>query len=61
MTAKTKTYDSTTVSIDLQELKVPVERMAIDLDRSINWVVRKLLREHPSLNGKEKDKKQTDQ
>lgn len=56
MTAKTKTYDSTTVSIDLQELKVPVERMAIDLDRSINWVVRKLLREHPSLVHVKKDK-----
>lgn len=56
MATKTKTYDSTTVSIDFQELKVPIEHMARDLDRSINWVVRKLLREHPSLVHVKKDK-----
>lgn len=46
-------------SIDLKDLKTPLQRIAHDMDCSLNWLVRKMLSEHPSLAEylKEREKK----
>lgn len=43
-------YDNyTCATIDLKDLKKPLSRLASDMDRSLNWLVRKMLEDHPFL------------
>lgn len=49
--------DSTTTSIDLKEFSAPLRLMSSELDRSVGWLVRKMVKEHPSMaHLKEKEK-----
>ena len=37
-------------AIRLGKLKAPIQKKAMELDRSLNWLVCKMLKEHPYLN-----------
>jgi len=49
MEKQNKSYDSTTLTIDLKEMKCPLQEMASNMDTSIGWLVRKMIKEHPSM------------
>ena len=41
--------DYTCLTVDLKDLKKPLTLLASDMDRSVNWLIRKMLKDHPYM------------